>query len=549
MLAVVAAIALMAVSNATASARSSHLHWPMVYRVHHESVRGPGRWRIVHSGALSWRARESIVGGSQIAIAQAPWQVFVVTLIPLGKEEGLELLCGGSVIDETHVVTAGHCMFNPETGSRVPPEDVLIVAGTSDFARSETGEQQAEVAAVRVHPYFEYALGAGAPDDVAVLDLFKPLTFNSLAQPIGLVAPGDAPAEGAQVNLTGFGQETPTSSPEGLLHSIGMTIGYSRPCGGGADAVFLCASASAGSGCHGDSGSGLTEGSTPMLVGVMDTVEVVSGESCSSGSNNGFVNVAAPEIRDFIEGSETPPRAPRGGGAVIRAVTEAGHVMTCEAGSWSGSPTFAYTFVDSANHETLQSGWSSTYQLTATDVGRTIYCQVSATNPGGTGFGRTPALSAIKASFSPPSSTSTTGSTPPVQILPTPSFPSTTLLIGTELITTASGSVTIKLECEGEQSCSGQLALEAQQSVKEKHGKKASHRVAIGHADFSIAAGQTIDVKLRLGDVGLALLRAAHGKLLANLRIAQTSPGETETKKVRLVETIRRAQDRHIHKS
>jgi Trypsin len=392
-LAVVSVVMLVAVSSALASGRVRHSHWPMSYRVLHGSISRSGLRRVRDDRALSPRARESIVDGSQISIVQAPWQVFVVSVIPLGNKEALFLLCGGSIIGETHVVTAGHCMFDPETRSRVPTEDVFVVAGTSDFEQFETGEQEDEVSNVRVHPDYEYELGAGAPDDVAVLELTEPLKFNTLVQSIGPAAA--APAEGAQVNLTGFGAEVSGGEPEGPLHSLGMTVGFSGQCGGETDAVFLCASATDGSGCSGDSGSGLTDGPTPTLVGIMDTVEIISGKECLSGSGNGFVNVAAPEIRDFIEGSESPPIAPRGGGISLRAVAKVGYIATCESGSWSGSPTFSYTFMNSANDEVLQSGSSATYQLTKADVGLAISCEVLASNAGGTGVARTYALPAI----------------------------------------------------------------------------------------------------------------------------------------------------------
>jgi hypothetical protein len=359
----------------------------------HGSVRRSVLKSVRDDRALSPRARESIVDGSQISIAQAPWQVFVVSVIPLGNKEALLLLCGGSIVGETRVVTAGHCMFDPEARSRVPAEDVLVVAGTSDFAQRETEEQQVEVSSVRVHPDYEYELGAGAPDDVAVLELAEPLKFNTLVQPIVLAAA--APVEGTQVNLTGFGAEVSGGEPEGPLYGLDMTVGFSRPCGGEVDAVFLCASAMDGSGCSGDSGSGLTDGSTPALVGIMDTVEIISGKECLSGSDNGFVNVAAPEIEDFIEGSESPPIAPRGGGISLRAVTKVGDTATCESGSWSGSPTFSYMFMNSANNEVLQSGSSAAYQLTKADVGLTISCEVLASNAGGTGVARTNALPPI----------------------------------------------------------------------------------------------------------------------------------------------------------
>jgi hypothetical protein len=395
---------------------------------------------------------------------------------------------------------------------------------------------------------FEYALGGNASDDIAELTLAEPLAFDTVVQPIALASAGATPPEGANVILTGFGRQSANSKPNGMLYSIEMTVGFSRSCGGQANAVFVCASAPAGSGCSGDSGSGLASGSTPALVGVMDTVEIVSGESCRDGAVNGFTSTSAPEVRDFIEGSESPPQAPRGGGAIIRAVTMVGHVVTCEPGSWAGSPTFNYAFVDSASKEILQSGPVATYMLTTADVGRTIYCQVSAGNAGGTGVGRTPALSAIEAApppppiFSPPPpSTAPTQSAPGVetssssQLLPVPSFQSVLTLAETSLAVQRNGSVTFKLECEGEAACRGEITLQARQPSKKKHGKKARF-VTVGHGKFSVVANQTADATLRLNGVGLALLKREHGHLSARLDLVQAPSDEPETMIVNLIE-------------
>jgi hypothetical protein len=119
---------------------------------------------------------------------------------------------------------------------------------------------------------------------------------------------------------------------------------------------------------------------------------------------NGFVNLAAPEIRSFVDGSEQPPpRAPRGGGGlVIHGVIVAGHTLTCEPGAWSDNPTFTYVFINSVNEEVLQRGASTTYGLSAADVGRTIRCLLEASNAGGTGIERTFALPPIKPAPPPP---------------------------------------------------------------------------------------------------------------------------------------------------
>lgn len=400
--AILATIAVFALASGVAGAtRTYRQALPAVYRVTHWRGRHSLHHFTVKGERVSSRAHASIVGGTQISIGQAPWQVFVIGVIPLGSKEALFLFCGGSIIDETHVVTAGHCLFDPETGSRVLPENVLVVAGTSNFTEVEASEQVTEAASLRIHPDYERALGAGAPDDVAVIELAHALAFNASVQPIGLVASGKTQAEGTQVNLTGFGLEAQAGELEGPLHSIGMTVGFSRPCGGPADAVFLCASAAGGSGCEGDSGSALTGGLTPALVGVMDTVEVISGEVCLAGYPNGFVNVAAPEIRDFIEGDEDPPIAPRGGGISIRAITRVGKTATCESGSWSGSPTFEYRFLNSVGNQVLQAGSSSTFPLTEADLGVSISCEVLASNLGGIGVARTNALPSIASELPP----------------------------------------------------------------------------------------------------------------------------------------------------
>lgn len=81
----------------------------------------------------------------------------------------------------------------------------------------------------------------------------------------------------------------------------------------------------------------------------------------------------------------------------MRGIPEAGERLTCTPGTWSGAPAFTYLFIDSKSGQTLQSGSSSTYTLTSEDVGRTIFCQLQASNEGGTAVVRTGALPAVQA--------------------------------------------------------------------------------------------------------------------------------------------------------
>lgn len=339
----------------------------------------------------------SIAGGTEIGIAGAPWQVEVFAEYSSKKV----LACGGAILDATHILTAAHCAYSPETGTRLEASAFVMAAGIAPMTAHEIESNPAAearfVSAVRVHPMFQYSAGAGAPDDVAVLTLAKALSFDVTVQPIALAPTGASLQEGTAASLTGFGEQQYGVEGNSNLYSLSMTVAFPGRCGGEADAVFVCANSQSGSGCSGDSGSALTDGTPAALVGVMDTIELVSNQYCQAGAGNGFVNTSAPEIRAFIEGSETPPTAPRGGkGASIQGEAKVGAALSCEAGSWSGSPTVSYLFVDSANGLVLQSGASSTYIPTSGDIGRRIYCEVTASNLGGTGMARTSTLLGIR---------------------------------------------------------------------------------------------------------------------------------------------------------
>ena len=526
--------------------------------------------RDVRRSGRSPHAHVAVVGGAQVTIERAPWQVEIFAELEGGKEG---LSCGGVILDSTHILTAGHCTYDPKTGSRLSAAAFVVVAGTASVTVEEIEKNPAVqaklVSGVRVHPDFDYALGAGAPDDVAVLTLERPLMLDATVQPIGLVAAGASPVEGAPVDLTGFGEQSPGSEPNGSLYSLGLTVGFSKRCGGEADAVFVCASATGGSGCSGDSGSGLTSGSPVALTGVMDTVEVASGKPCPISGENGFVDVAAPEIRDFIEGSESPPPAPRGGGAIIYVTNPAvvggggrshfeegsvlgsgraggvvvGESLNCEPGTWSNDPTFTYTFIDSSSGQVLQQGASSTYAPSAADLGRRILCAVQAANAGGTALARTGALSAVLAAPVPeqpaaPAGGTTTPSTPPSNAALESGSVS---LAGTSVTVQGDGIALVTLNCLGVASCRGKLTLTAKIAAskpKSKGRKQPARTATIGTVGFSIAGDETNTVQVKLDAAGRTLLSTDHGRLNASLALLELAPGpeNTQTVPVRLAQ-------------
>jgi Trypsin len=538
--ALVATVAVLALTLWCATATMAHgsrYHWGVSVPLGKRSIRVTRREPL--------RARTAVVGGSQIGIASAPWQVEIFAEFKSGKENS----CGGAILDSTHIVTAAHCAYDLERGEQLAPSALVVVGGIASMTAGEiknNPEVQARfVSEIRVHPMFEFSKGPGTPDDVAVLKLETPLSFDASVKQIALSP--NVPREGTSVTLTGFGEQEPGVEPNFSLYSLGMTTLYPRRCGEEADAVFTCASSPSGSGCAGDEGSGLTEGDPAGLVGVLDAVAVISGKACQPEADNQFVNLEAPEISEFLKGSSTPPAAPRGGlGVRISGSTKVGSVLTCEEGSWTNATESEYVFVDSTSGLTLQAGPSSTYELKSADIGRTIYCEVQVLGLGGTGLVRTSALPAVESgppvSQTPPGGSTTTpaptkgpGSEGAVVVASVASLQSTSIAVE------RNGAAAVKLACAGGMSCQGTLTLSVKQTIRRKQGKSVSRDLVIGRASYTVSAGTVTSVTVHLDSVGRTVLKSGHGRLAAQLLISPAGSKQTVARTVRLIQKLAHA--------
>lgn len=365
----------------------------------------------------TWRAHAAIVSGVKASISEIPWQVAIFAEYESGGKE-VSSLCGGTLIDLSHVMTAAHCAYDPATGKALPAASFVVVAGASAITAEEisngTTVQARFVSAARIHPDFDYSAGAGAADDVAVFNLALPVTETSEVKPAMLPSSDVSPEVGADLLLSGYGEENPaTQELNGNLYVIGTAVEPSRECGGEGEAVFICTSNTGGSACGGDSGGPVERdlGGVRTVVGVLDDVQIVDGERCHVGAINVSANLTAPEIRDFVQGNEDPPLAPRGGEATLTGEPVVGQVITCVPSGWSNGPTFTYTFVNSSDERVLQSGPSATFSIREPDLGFKIVCRLEASTEGGTATASTSPLAAVEPApfIAPPSAE---GSTP-----------------------------------------------------------------------------------------------------------------------------------------
>lgn len=202
----------------------------------------------------------SIVGGSPIAISAAPWQA---ALVFAGYNDFQGQFCGGSIVSSWEIVTAAHCVDDPDVGP-LPPSQLRIVVGTSELSTStSTG---LAVASIEVHSEWDdrqYLY------DLAIVRLASPLTLvEGRTEPIAIAE--TSPAAGDPVVVTGWGstsrdQDAPVWPTK--LRTATLQAVADNPCGAALSAygsilkpTALCAASPTFSAdtCQGDSGGPLT---------------------------------------------------------------------------------------------------------------------------------------------------------------------------------------------------------------------------------------------------------------------------------------------------
>jgi trypsin len=334
----------------------------------------------------------SIVGGAAVDVRAAPWSALVLYF---DGSDGA--LCSAAIIDPTHVVTAAHCVVRGTTP--VSESSLFVRAGVTNAAAPAASDhvQDRRVHGIRVHRGYASEDRSGG-DDVAVLTLSSALDLSGpTARAIALPSASLELELGAAVILAGYGLKSRGGTIDGTLNGMNGTLVDQSQClteSNTSNAVLLCAFSGSSSPCGGDSGAALVlERPTPVLIGV------TRAAACSSNSIASFANVTAPEILHFVQGSDDPPMAPRPTSpssiAVPTPLVQVGQTVHCKPGEWTGKPTFSYAFYEATTHQVLRRG-SSAYTLRVGDAGRRIFCRVTASNAGGSGFDESTPISSVR---------------------------------------------------------------------------------------------------------------------------------------------------------
>lgn len=243
---------------------------------------GPLPQRILDDPKFFGQPEERIVGGDVAEPNSIPYQV--------SFEDSGSHICGGSVINEDFVLTAGHCCYY---GSA---EYSTVVAGEHDLGEDSGKEQRRDVAEIISHEDFDYST---ISNDVCLLRLAEPFELNDDVKAVALPEQGQLFESGSAI-VSGWGtlHSGDFSLPD-LLHVVEVPIVTDEDCADayGNDLIadqMICAGESGKDSCQGDSGG-------PMTCGGLHCGVVSWGIGCGSPGYPGVYAETAQYI-DWING-------------------------------------------------------------------------------------------------------------------------------------------------------------------------------------------------------------------------------------------------------
>jgi secreted trypsin-like serine protease len=224
-----------------------------------------------------------IVGGKNAVPFSWPWQGMMCMTATTGG--ACNLRCGSSVIDNSWILSAAHCV----DGYTGQPTRFHIVVGTYNTGVTESGQVTAQVAQIYMHP--NYKSPRPMSNDVALLRLSSPLTYTNHIRPVCLPTNiDDLLVANKNVFVTGWGTTSSGGSVSATLRQVIVPTVTNTQCtnqygSSQIDTTMICAGIVGKDSCQGDSGG-------PMVVkranGRWYQGGVVSwGQGCALASHAG----------------------------------------------------------------------------------------------------------------------------------------------------------------------------------------------------------------------------------------------------------------------
>lgn len=240
--------------------------------------------------------QQRIVAGGQASQGEYPWYAVFDSSV----------LCGGSVIAPTWVLTAAHCV-QERNGATVPPSEVAFRVGDVDFGQGE----RLTAAQIVVHPDYNAITSS---NDIALVRVNE----TASVAPIELADADDAAleADGVMSTVIGFGTTSTGGPTSNRLLEVDVPVISDAECRndypGLVDATMLCAGSPTDDpndpgpdSCQGDSGGPLFAGPDGAEI---QTGIVSFGNECGVGEPGVYSQVSTYDawITGVLDGTIDP---------------------------------------------------------------------------------------------------------------------------------------------------------------------------------------------------------------------------------------------------
>lgn len=230
---------------------------------------------------------DRIVGGKHATSpSQFPWQVSLNNPLYSNKEDGS--FCGGTIYNQTTIITASHCLFSQ--GVKLSKTDVIIGYGSHKLKNMTFVEVEKLIHHENYDPQT-------MENDVAIIKLKQPITFSKNAKSVKIPPKGmDELAKKFMLTVSGYGavkQGGPTTTQ---LKYVSIPYITNKTCSREVvlgEEIFpgmICAGLLKGGkdSCQGDSGGPFVGAKDSVLYGVVSW-----GYGCAKPNNPGvYVDVS-----------------------------------------------------------------------------------------------------------------------------------------------------------------------------------------------------------------------------------------------------------------